>query len=689
MQSGNLKKALVNRELSWLDFNERVLISAEQESMPLLERMRFLGIFHSNLDEFYSVRVGSLHRLLGESQQNTLINKTEIRNTISSILKRVTDLDRRSEELYSLICAKLSHYNIYFNDGTSLTQRQSAWTATYFRERIRGKLFPIMLRKSKAFPFLNNLSTYLAITMSSGDDLENSQYALIEIPETLPRYIPLPSESGTYTFIIIDDIIRMNLASIFHAFNHDHFEAYSVTITRDAEYSIDEVVTKSLYEKISLSIRQRSSGDPVRVVYDRTMPNHLWQFLSAHVQLETCDNIIAGGRYHNIGALISFPKVDRHELYFTRQPPLRHQNLDNTRSLITQILEQDYLLSLPYHRFGYIIDLLREAAIDPLVISIKMTLYRVADDSSIVNALINAARNGKRVTVFIEVQARFNEEANLYWTEQLSNERNVTLISSLEGLKVHSKLCAIHRKNPTGSGSHRIAVISTGNFNEHTARLYSDLILLTAGKALSGEVNKVFKMLASSFRVYKFNELMVAPFSLRNRITALIKREMEFAKQGEKAEIVLKINNLVDDQMIRLLCRAAKEGVSVILLIRGICCLRPGVPGISEGIVLKALIDRYLEHARIFRFHNGGTPEYYIGSSDLMQRNLNRRIETLAPVKDALIREELGMYLDLHLKDTYSSFAIDSGMSNTLLRRSTPDEVHVQQDLYQYYHDKL
>ena len=687
MLQSQLKKILVDRELSWLDFNERVLITAEQDDMPLMERLKFLGIFSSNLDEFYSVRVGSLTRMLHDASQSSLVNTREIRRVINTILERVTGFSRRVEVLFPRITEQLKQHNIHFETDTTVTDEQKRYIEQYFTKRVRSKLFPIMLRRNREFPFLKNVSIYLVVSMYRADDPEVYQYALIEVPETVPRYVQLPSEEGRISFIILDDIIRLHLKTIFSSLDYDAFEAYTIKITRDAEYSLDEEVTKSLYEKLSESIRQRTAGVPVRVVYDEAMPGHLWEFLLHHAQLHECENHIAGGRYHNMRDMISFPHIRASQLYFRRQPPLLHHTLDNSTSIIRQVMERDYLLTMPFHRFGYIIDLLREASIDPLVTTIKMTLYRVANDSSIINALVNAARNGKRVVVFIEVQARFNEAENLHWTEMLSAEKNVTLISSLEGLKVHSKICVITRKSEHKGKNARIAVISTGNFNEKTAELYCDHLLLTASPKISNEVNKVFKQLSSNFQVFKFKSLLVSPAYLRNRITTLIKHEIANAKAGRSSGILIKLNNLVDTQMIKWLCMASQAGVPVRLLVRGICAFTPGVQDISDKISVTAMIDRYLEHTRVYRFTNAGEPKFFIGSSDLMPRNLDRRVEVLSPVLDPQLIAELEHFLDEHLQDSYSSFTIDAVENNRLLRKPDVTGERAQVALYGYYRD--
>lgn len=709
MIASKLRSILRNRELSWLDFNERVLIAAEQDEMPLLERLKFLGIFSSNLDEFYSVRVGSLHRLLIDSEENNIVNRREIEKTISSILDKVTMYNIRVEQLFKKIVRELNRQKVFFIDEQHLSPDQETYLEHFFTNKVRSRLFPIMLRKNRDFPFLKNISIYLAISMYRKEDPAAYQYALIEIPESLPRYIVIPSNGDETWIIILDDVIRLNLSTIFNAFDFDVFEGYTIKITRDAEYSLEEEVTKSLFEKLSESIRQRSSGDPVRVVYDSDMPEHLREYVTKQAGLESCENKIAGGKYHNMRDLIDFPKIKNKELYYPKHPNLPHYSLDNTKSLINQVLERDYLLTLPFHRFGYIIDLLREAALDPAVTTIKMTLYRVANDSNIINALLNAARNGKHIVAFIEIQARFNEEENLHWTETLSKEKNVTLISGLEGLKVHSKLAVITRKEPDTHKNRRISIISTGNFNEKTAKIYSDHILLTADPTISNEVNKVFKQLQSNFQVFKFKELLVAPNYLRNKLTALIRREISHARKGLPSGILLKINNILDDHMIKWLCSAAEEGVPVTLLVRGICAFIPGVSGISDKVEVRALIGRYLEHTRIYRFANNGNRELFIGSTDLMPRNLNRRVEVLTPIKDPEIKDELDHYLTLNLHDRYGSFRISKENMNELIRHKSEIEfpiteridlfskeqeqasrqpIHVQDRLYLYYSEK-
>jgi polyphosphate kinase len=483
---------------------------------------------------------------------------------------------------------------------------------------------------------------------------------------------------------MLDDIIRLRLKEIFSVFPYDTFESYTIKITRDGEYDLAEEVTKSLYEKLSTSLQQRSVGDPVRFVYDSSMPTDLLEFILSRAQLSSCSNIIAGGRYHNARDMMSFPKVNRPALYFDPQTPISHHTLRPPGSLMARIEQQDYLISLPYHIYDPVIDLLREASLDPSVLAIKMTLYRVAEDSSVINALRNAARNGKQVVLFIELQARFDEKTNMYWTEKLSRESNITLIGGVEGVKVHSKICVITRMD--GKHKRRIAMIGTGNFNENTAQLYSDHVLFTAHPKITEEADRIFDLLGSGFAEVKFKHLVVSPFHTRKRFVQLIKNEIAHAKKGLDARIVLKLNNLVDEQMIEHLMKAAHAGVRIRLMIRGICSLSIDVEGIEPGMIEgKSMIDRYLEHTRIITFHNGGDPQYFIGSADWMGRNLDNRIEVMTPVYDPLVKNELEHFLEVHWNDTYASFSLAGASFNKPLQTGEPGEVRAQKDLYNWY----
>lgn len=677
------EEVFVNRELRWLTFNERVLQAAENPATPVLERLKFIGIFSSNLDEFYSVRVGSLHRMLKDPENHPAPPGTRPTRLMKDILAQVQKLTSRVDAVFTQIVRDLKSNSIFFVNEQTITPLQAAYIDDYFTSSVRNRLFPIMLDEKRPLPYLKHVTIYLAVSMYTRGTPEDIRYSLIEVPtDMLPRYIRIPSRNNKYYYIILDDIIRLKLKEIFSTLPYDTFDAYTIKITRDAEYDLTGEVTKSLYEKLSKSLRQRKMGDPVRVVYDRDMPKQLTRLLIDRTDLHRCRNIIAGGTYHNARDMINFPKVNKPECCFPSQPPLDHHSLRLGQSMIQQVIEQDHMIHLPYQRFDYIIDLLREAALDPTVSSIKMTLYRVANDSSVINALRNAARNGKKVIVFIELQARFDEKANMYWTEKLSREPNVTLISGLEGFKVHSKIGLITRK--VKKKKTRVAMIGTGNFNESTGRLYTDHILLTADAAITSEVNRVFKVLRNSFFEPKFRELIVSPHSTRKRLSSLIKQEIRYAAEGREAGITIKINNLVDEKFIKLLARAIQTGVRTTLLIRGIFSLTVSEKT-AEYVTAKAVIDRYLEHTRIYRFENGGEPLVYIGSADLMIRNLDNRIEVLTPVHDPMIKKELDEYLKIHTKDTYASYSLFKESLNSSLYTGDEEEPHAQKELYEFF----
>jgi polyphosphate kinase len=652
-----------------------------------MERLKFIGIFSSNLDEFYSIRVGSLHRMIVDPQHHPTPPGVKPKFLVKQILKEVNLLNERVEVVISDIFSSLHQKNIYIADEQSISDSQRSFVSDYFTNTVRNHLFPMMLNTNLEFPYLKHVAIYLAIDMYRSMQPLDRKYALIEIPTgEIPRYIALPKRNKNSYFIMLDDVIRLNLKEIFNVFPYDRYEAYTIKITRDGEYDLEEEVTKSLYEKLSTSIKQRKEGVPVRFVYDKNLPKKLLEYITEHANLKECRIVIPGGKYHNARDMISFPQVGNEALYFEAQPPLLHHTLRNGIALIPQVEDKDRLITLPYHRFSYVIDLLREASLDDTVTSIKMTLYRVPENSSVLNALCNAARNGKKVTIYIELQARFDEELNMYWMEKLTREHNISLISGVEGVKVHSKICVITRKSKKGK-SH-IAIIGTGNFNENTARQYSDHVLLTADPRITEEVNKVFILLDRGFSNVKFKHLIISPFHTRTRFVNLIKKEISFAKEGKEAEIIVKINNLVDKKMIKHLLKASEEGVAIRLIIRGICSM--DTENLDKGNIQgKAMIDRYLEHTRVVRFANGGSPLYYIGSADWMERNLDNRIEVMTPIFDLDLQAELNHFLQAHWDDTYSSFSLNSDTFNQSLQTGENEEYRAQRNLYRWYKDKL
>lgn len=679
------KKEYVNRELGWLSFNERVLMSAEKETIPLMERLKFIGIFSSNLDEFYAVRVGSIHRALKDPEHHQLKETENPKILLKQILKEVKRLSERTDRVLEDLLAQLRQKRICLVDEKALTQTQKEYVEQYFSESLRNHLFPILLNPKLNFPYLKHVTLYLAVHMYMKDNPKDYRYALIEVPtDILPRYVRLPSRGGYHHYIYLEDIIRYKLDTIFKAFPYDCYDAYTIKITRDGEYDLTDEITRSLYEKLSSSIKQRSQGDPVRFVYDRNLSDAMLSYITDHAKLKQCRIIIKGGRYHNARDLLKFPKVGDKSLYFEEQKPLKHHTLLENQSLLDQAEKRDHLISLPYHSYDCIIELLREAALDARVKSIKMTLYRVPQNSSVINALRNAARNGKEVTLYLELQARFDEEINIEWTEILTREKNINLISGVEGMKVHSKLCIINRVGP--DGEKKIALIGTGNFNENTASQYSDHLLLTSEYKLTQEIDKLFYLLERGFADIKFKHLIVSPFYTRKRFINLIKAEIAQAKLGKPASITLKLNNLVDEQLIKQLFKADKQGVEISLMIRGICSM--ALHKDTCSIKAKALIDRYLEHTRIVKFHNQGEPLYFLGSADWMERNLDTRIEVMVPLYNKDIQQELELFLQAHWQDTASSFSLLEDSFNQRLGSGDPDERRAQRDLYHLYAQK-
>ncbi len=680
------KREFVNRELSWLSFNERVLMTSESPSIPLMERLKFVGIFSSNLDEFYAVRVGSIHRVLLDPEHHQLKGGDNPKTLIRQILKEVKRLNDRMDRVVEQLFLQLRQHKIAMVDETNLHDNQKEYLEQFFSSTLRNRLFPILLDPKLPFPYLKHVTLYLGVHMYKKNNPKEYRYALIEVPsDSVDRYIELPSKGGWHYIIALEDVIRLKLSEIFKAFPFDCYDAYTIKITRDGEYDLTDEITRSLYEKLSVSIRQRSQGDPVRFVYDRNMPSQMLEYLMEKAELKQCRIIISGGRYHNARDLLHFPKIGKEELYYPVQKPLRHHTLVATRSLLDQIEERDHLVTLPYQRYDSMIDLLREAALDRTVRSIKMTLYRVSQNSSVINALRNAAKNGKEVTLYLELQARFDEEVNMQWTDILTREQHINLISGVEGMKVHSKLALITRVN--GKQQKSIAIVGTGNFNEVTASQYSDHLLLTANSKLTKEIDLLFTLLERGFADIKFKHLVVSPFHTRKRFISLIKNEIEEAKAGRPASIVLKLNNLVDEQLIKYLIKAEKSGVEISLMIRGICSM--ALQKNAVHVHGKALIDRYLEHTRVVRFLNKGKPLYFLGSADWMERNLDTRIEVMVPVFSKDIQDELEQFLNAHWEDTASSFSLEEARFNQRLMTGMPGENRAQRDLYEWYRAKL
>lgn len=647
----------INRELSWLSFNQRVLQEASDQTVPLLERLKFLGIFSSNLDEFYRVRVATHTRIMNASGKR----QEEIsKKILDQIQKKVISLRDEFDEVFKSVLDQLEPENIFMINEKELDEDQKIFVKTYFEEKVRPRLVPVMISETPKFPYLQNQVIYLAVHLTKADNLEKVSYALIELPESLPRFIVLPQQGKKRILIMLDDVIRFTLSDIFFTLDFDTFRAYTVKPTRDAEFEISDDITKSFYEKISKSIKDRQKGQVVRFVYDRNMPEDLKNFIITSTKIKKAD-LISGGRYHNARDFIGFPTLGLKHLAYKPLPPLLHIDLKPKTSLMDDIKSKDVLLHYPYHSYHYVIDLLREAAIDPKVKSIKITLYRLAENSNVINTLINARRNGKSVTVVIELQARFDEAANIKWTEQLTAE-GARILDGVPGFKIHAKLLQILRDEKGEDTLY--TYISTGNFNESTAKMYVDHGLFTAHKAISNEVKNVFDFLEFNYKNYKYQHLLVSPFYMRKKFNKMIYNEIKIAKSGKKTHIYLKLNNLVDQDLIDKLYEASQAGVKIRMLIRGICSLIPGIPGVSENIEAFSIIDRFLEHSRIIVFGNGGDEKYFLSSADWMVRNLDNRIEVATPVYDKKIQKELKDFLRVQFNESIKARVLNQKQDN-------------------------
>lgn len=677
------QKTIINREISWLSFNERVLQEAADCNVPLADRIKFLGIFSNNLDEFFKVRVAAILRMIDLKITNPKVLGEKPEKLLAKIQATVITLQKKFEAIYTELLKELEKQNIFIIDEKQLNDVQTLFVKDYFEEKVLPALSPMMLQNLEKFPYLKDKSIYLATKLSKKSSKKDFQYALIELPTVvLPRFIVLPKVNEKKYIILIDDVIRYNLQQVFAIFDYDTFEAYTIKLTRDAELDIDNDLSKSFLEKVQKGVSGRKKGQPVRFVYDHEMPRDLLKYLKDALEFDQYDSMIPGGRYHNFKDFIGFPNVGGPELEYPPMPPSCHPQLKTNSSIFQTISKGDVLLHYPYQKFSHFINLLREAAINPDVKSIKITLYRVASNSKVINALINAARNEKEVTVVIELQARFDEKSNIYWARKLE-EVGVKILFGITGLKIHSKLLLISQKS--GKRMTHYAAISTGNFHEGNASVYTDVSLLTANKKITYEVEKVFDYFENTYKYYNYNHLIVAPQFMRNKLVSLIDREIKNAHSGKPSYIILKINNIVDNDMIQKLYKASQAGVKVKLIVRGICGLIPGVTGLSENIEAISIVDKYLEHARIFIICNNNEPKYYISSADWMTRNLDNRVEVACPIYDPLIQQEIQKIIDTQWNDNVKARIIDECQGNVYRKEPNKEAVRSQFEIYNSY----
>lgn len=681
------KLQLINREESWLHFNERVLQEAADPEVPLLERLKFLGIFSNNLDEFFRVRVATLKRMIEWDDKELRY----ITYSPKKVLKRIIDLDQlynqRFNTIFTDLTRELKSEKIHLLNEKELSPDQGDFVKRFFQDHVRPHLFPIMLNDSDMeFP-LKDKSIYLSIALSKKGILLKDKFALIKVPtQQISRFLVLPDEGEHKFIILLDDVIRYNLDEIFSIFNYDSIRAYTIKFTRDAELDLDNDISKSFLEIIAESLKKRTTGIPVRFIYDREMPEVLLKFVMRKINISRKDIPVPGGRYHNFKDFMNFPDLKRPDLKYPSKPPLAHKNLIGRKSLFDAIRERDIMLHFPYQRFHYLIDLLREASIDPKVRSIRMSLYRLAEESNIVNALINAARNGKSVTVFMELQARFDEEANIHYAEKMQSE-GIRIIHGIPGFKVHAKLILIRRKE--GNTNRYFAGLSTGNFNEMTAKVYADDCLLSARPEITSEVLKVFELFDANFKQQRFKSLIVSPFRMRDHFIRHLRTEMQNAKAGKEAWAIIKLNNLVDERIVKQIIQAAQAGVNIKLIVR--TSFVPVIEDLVKTCKIEAIsiVDHYLEHSRVLIFCNGGDEKYYISSADWMVRNFDNRIEVAVPILDPEIRKELKDMLMIQLKDNIKARLI--GMKQYNIYRQPKDSVEVrsQNEIYSYFKKQL
>ncbi len=675
------KIPLTNREISWLYFNERVLQEAADKTVPLIERIRFLAIFSSNLDEFYRVRVATLNRLGNLNAKAKELIGYNPKKTLSQIKNIVVQHERRFDHLFEdEIIKELEREKIFIINEHQLNVTRGQFVRKYFLEKVLSTLVPLMLDETKPFPELKDRSVYFLIKLTKDQKGDKCRYSLIEIPDSLNRFVVLPETNNLKFIILLDDIIRYCLDDIFFIFDYSKIESYSIQLTRDAQLDLDHSVSEKFIDALTKSLLKRKKGKPMRLLYDSGMPREILTYLVAKLDL-SADGLIPGNRYHNFKDFIKFPNVGSADLEYHKDPPLKIRDLDMNKSIFSQIAKRDYLISLPYHSFDYIIHFLREAAIDPKIVEIHITLYRLAENSRIINALINAAKNGKTVNCLLELKARFDEQANIYWTKRLEEE-GVAVNYGLSDYKVHSKICMIGRKEKGKIVYY--ANLATGNFNEKTAQLYCDHSLFTTNSLITTELKKFFRGLQNKVFYSNYNYLVVSPLESRDKIRKLIDREIKNAQECKPAYMILKMNSLSDEEIISHLYDASNAGVKIQLIIRGMCCLVPGVKGFSENIQAISIIDKYLEHSRVWIFANGGDEAIYLSSADFMPRNLDNRVEVGFPILDREIRKEIRDIINIQLRDNTKAREINQLNNNKYRKTRQKLSNRAQLDIYTY-----
>lgn len=674
----------IDRDLSWMYFNRRILQEATRENVPLLERLGFLGIYSNNLDEFFRVRMATLSRI-AECEDKSLRKESE---HARKLIKRINRLNavyaKEYEEALAGVRSRLRDEHIFLLNENELDEEQQRYVRRFFRQRLSGFVSPVWITAARQLTDETDDSIYLAVKMNT-EGRKAGDYALIELPvQVSGRFVRLPDRDGNKYLMYLDDVIRYCLPFIFGGLGYTHFEAYAFKFTKDAEMEIGNDLRTGVLQKISKGVKSRRKGDALRVIYDQDMPAALHKRVMNLLNLDKLDTVQAGGRYHNHKDLMAFPDCGRDDLKYPVWKPIVRPETNSSRdSVLRMVQEGDRFIHVPYHSFDYYIRLLQEAAIHKEVKSIKTTLYRLAKDSKVVKALICAARNGKKVTVVIELLARFDEASNINWSKKMQ-DAGVNVIFGVENLKVHSKITHIGMRN--GSD---IACVSTGNFHEGNARVYTDYMLMTAARNIVKDVNAVFTFIEKPYMPVTFKELLVSPNEMKKKFVRLINNEIRNRQQGKPAYIKVKINHITEPEMVRKLYEASENGVRVDLLVRGNCSLVTGIPGKSDNIRICGIIDRYLEHSRIFIFANGGEKKCFIGSADWMPRNLDNRIEVVTPVYDAKIKEDLEKVIDYGLRDTMQGRIVDGTGENRPWTTEDGEAFRSQEQLYLHYREQL
>ena len=679
------KKRTIVRDISWLSFNQRVLQEAADAEVPLKERIKFLGIFSNNLDEFFRVRVAALRKMVELGTRAKMHIEEDSVDILLEIQEKVLIQQLQFENTWQNIQQKLESENIHLLQEDELTPLQEKFVLDYFNEEVRSYIVPLMIQTLQAFPVLNDKSIYLACRLSKADGSVQERYALVSVPvRHLGRFLILPKAAPHQYIMLLEDVIRYALPQIFSFFGYDTFSSHVIKVTRDAEIDIDSDVSTSLIQKLEKGLKNRKKGKPVRFVYDKDIDASLLQYLIKRLGLVNHQNMVPGGRIHNFKDFMAFPNV------FTspknlRNKPFTHPAFVGASSVTSVILKKDVMLHLPYHSFNSLIDLLREAAIDPLVVSIKITCYRLASRSKIINALTNAVRNGKLVTVMLELRARFDEEANIEWKNDLE-EAGVRVLIGVPNIKVHAKLCVIKRRSNNVTSYY--GFVSTGNLNEKTAMVYSDHCLLTADRKVMADINRIFNYLehpkTREHLLTACKTLLVSPVSMRSQLLLHIDREIKFAQNKKKAGITLKVNSLSDNALIEKLSEAAKAGVEIKLIIRGICCMYTENKKFKEPIKAISIVDEYLEHARVIIFNNGGNAKVFISSADWMVRNIDHRIEAACPVTEKSIKKEIIQLISIQLADNIKARILDNQLSNQFVKSNDETEIRSQVEIYNY-----